>query len=202
MVNINGDIGGGRAFDVTWKFDNYSISGGTLTLNPYISDVSIVQTTNSASDSVSGSEFLVDSDDPSDLTYTINADPADEFGATATSLNLNPTLKSGSSHSLGLVYYDKFGRHGFVNPIGSVDIDYPSKRSGSNNQGGASAFIELAGKTTGNHIALPSWADSWQVVLSEPNTIFDSFSTRSVGLCSSKGQWPCGYQNSKGVCIP
>ena len=175
VVDASGDIGGGRAFDVTWKFDDYSISGTTLTLKPYISEVSVVQTSDDSTDAVSNSEFLVDSDEQSDLTYTINANPADEFGATATSLNLNPTLKSGSSHSFGLVYYDKFGRHGFVNPIGSVDIDYPSKRSGSNNQGAASAFIELAGKTTGNHISLPSWADSWQVVLSEPNTIFDSF---------------------------
>ena len=172
--NISGtSIGLDSEWEATFKFDDYSISGLEITVKPYLSDLVLIGTDGDLV--VDQGVFLVDSDEYSDLTYSDTDDPMSNEFASMSTLILTNTLKAGSSHSFGIVYYDKFGRHGFVNKIGSVDALYPSKRSDSDDKGSATAYIELTDKTAGNHITLPSWADSWQVVYGEPNTIFDSF---------------------------
>ena len=177
-------------FKVTFSFDDAELNGTVLTIKPYISDVRLIGGTAYPTSTgtftiykpLDSEQTFVSSDEQSDLTYAASSNPTAEFVAEMTSVNIVSSLKAGSNHSFGIVYYDKFGRHGFVNPIGSVDIDYPAKRGSEphagtpTKTGSALASIEFFDKNNGNHIDVPSWSDSWQIVLSEPNTIFDSFS--------------------------
>lgn len=168
-------------------FDDYTVAGLTITVRPYLSDLTLEST--DPRYVIDQTEFLPVSNQYSDLDYEDTDQPISEEDASWSTLILNNTLKSGSSHSFGIVYYDKFGRHGFVNKIGSVDALYPSKRglvSGETEvrAGTATAsilFTERVGLTLENLITLPTWADSWQVVYGEPNTIFDSFQYTTGG---------------------
>ena len=76
------------------------------------------------------------------------------------------TFKAGCTHELGIVYYDKWGRAGFVNPLGSVYVKHPSERSASEGKGNATLKIRI---TDGQDTLLQSddgipWADRFQIV--------------------------------------
>ena len=46
-----------------------------------------------------------------------------------------PTFKAGASHKLGIVYYDKYGRHGFVNDLGQFYVESFQERAGLDGYG-------------------------------------------------------------------
>jgi len=76
------------------------------------------------------------------------------------------TFKAGCTHELGIVYYDKWGRAGFVNPLGSVYVKHPSERSASEGKGNAALNVRI---TNGQDTLLQSddgipWADRFQIV--------------------------------------
>ena len=71
-----------------------------------------------------------------------------------------PTFKSGAGHSFGIVYYDKWGRSGFVNELGEVYVDSPPERS----SGRGSVAMKFDLSDTG--LNPPDWAESYQIVYS------------------------------------
>jgi hypothetical protein len=119
------------------------------------------------------------------FTYDGDTEAIQNKYASGLSVSMVPTFKAGSTHSFGIVYYDKFGRHGFVNPIGSVYAKYPQERSAGAGKGPVGVSFELTTKSPSQtpHIAsssIPSWAERWQIVYAGKNTIYD-FTQYEVG---------------------
>lgn len=81
--------------------------------------------------------------------------------AEATNTASGFSFKGGSSHDLGIVYYDKWGRSGFVNKIGSIYAQHPSERMPGDNKGGASINVSI---DDSKDATIPSWADKYQFV--------------------------------------
>ena len=84
-----------------------------------------------------------------------------------------PTFKAGASHKLGIVYYDKYGRHGFVNDLGQFYVESFQERSGLDGYGAAE--LSIAWKYD-----MPDWADRWSLVYGG-NTSFDNAVQYTVG---------------------
>ena len=82
------------------------------------------------------------------------------------------SFKSSATHEIGMVYYDERGRHGRVNPIGSVYIEGYGEREG----GKGKAMIKVSNI---RHQA-PSWAKKYKFVYSK-NTTYDNFIQYSAG---------------------
>lgn len=90
-----------------------------------------------------------------------------------TSVRALRTFKAGSSHELGVVYYDKYNRSGYVNVFGSTYVEPfgNSKREGKN--GPCSFRVSISSPP-------PSWAERFQIVYSGPSTI-GGFTTYTTG---------------------
>lgn len=73
------------------------------------------------------------------------------------------TFKSNSFHEFGVVYYDRRGRHGFVNPIGTKYA--PGYSDDERNKKGK---IDVSIQITSDH---PSWADSFRIVHSRSTSV-------------------------------
>ena len=89
------------------------------------------------------------------LTSTLYLPQVTAYGASSGSI---PTFKHGSSHDFGIVYFDRFGRSGFVNEIGSVYVKHPSERV-AGEEGAASVAFTIGNQNNG-----PDWADFYKVV--------------------------------------
>lgn len=93
------------------------------------------------------------------------------------SLAAGLSFKSSATHELGIVYYDERGRHGYVNPIGSVYVKgYSEQDRGTNLQG--PAFIKASGLNDSH--SPPSWAKTYKFVYTK-NTSIDKFVQYSAG---------------------
>ena len=87
------------------------------------------------------------------------------------------SFKSSATHELGIVYYDERGRHGYVNPIGSVYVKgYSEQDRGGNFQG--PAFIKASGLNESH--SPPDWARTYKFVYTK-NTSMDKFIQYSAG---------------------
>jgi len=103
----------------------------------------------------------------------IDADYVHDEVATAIIKSAKPTFKSGSTHSFGIVYYDKFNRSGFVNELGSCYVNTIPERA-ADSQGLGPASIEIAFPTTDNGgFNPPDWADRYQIVYAGADSISD-----------------------------
>ena len=71
----------------------------------------------------------------------------------------NGTFKHGSSHDFGIVFYDLFGRPGFVNKLGSVYVKHPSERTASELKGPAQIVLDIPQEQP-----QPYWAYQWAPV--------------------------------------
>lgn len=157
----------GAEVHVTFKLGEVTAATtATWTLKPRITKINIEQIDLSIGQlSVigSGEDSLFDCLVPSgtaasEVNYTsVNATYISDQLAIAETLGASPTFKSGSSYSLGVVLYDKWGRHGFVNELGSVFVDHIATRSSE--YGPASVNVNFA-----NYAYNPPWADSYQIV--------------------------------------
>ena len=157
--------------DVTFKFGEVtSATGAVVSLKPRITKISISDITFSVGQisfpGGGGAGTIFDCFDrpgisQNELTYSsVNTTYISSQVAIAETLGASPTFKSGASYSLGVVYYDKFGRHGFVNELGNIFVDHIATRSSS--YGPASVEINFD-----DYAGHPSWADSYQIVSSE-----------------------------------
>jgi hypothetical protein len=75
------------------------------------------------------------------------------------------TFKTNSSHDFGVVYYDERGRHGFVNPIGSLFIPGYSNQERGAAKGKVNVQISIPPP---QH---PSWATQYKIVHSRSTSI-------------------------------
>ena len=83
------------------------------------------------------------------------------------------SFKTKANHEFGIVYYDERGRHGAVQPVGSVYVPgYDTEDRGSSLKGAAKVKMEI------NH-APPSWATEYRVVYSG-NTSVSEFIQHTV----------------------
>lgn len=165
--SISGDV------DITFKFGEVtSATNAAWTLKPRVTKISFVEGSFSI-DSGGSAESIPDDDGSvydcyarggnlqSEVVYSsVNADYLDSEVAIAETLGASPTFKSGASYSLGVVYYDKWNRNGFVNELGNVFIDHIATRS--SNYGPAAIQIDFD-----DYDSHPSWAESYQIVCTE-----------------------------------
>lgn len=103
----------------------------------------------------------------------IDANYVHDEVATAIIKSAKPTFKSGSTHSFGIVYYDKFNRSGFVNELGSCYVNTIPERAAAT-QGLGPASIEIAFPTTADGgFNPPDWANRYQIVYAGADSISD-----------------------------
>jgi len=74
------------------------------------------------------------------------------------------TFKHGSTHEFGIVYYDKWGRSGFVNELGSVYVKHPSERAASEGKGSATVKVNITDAVDASLESEIPWATSYQIV--------------------------------------
>ena len=96
----------------------------------------------------------------SNLRYSFNT-PVEILGIAFTSATVDSSqksFKSGSSHALGIVYYDDRNRSGGVQELGDVYIEPLNDRSSENNLHGAASVVMRLPDSA------PSWARRWAPV--------------------------------------
>lgn len=178
----------GQYVEVDWGFDDYA-AGGTstaFTMQPYIKGIRLVSGNLSSLngglpyrsfeslDIVNQDVLDEDGQAQSEVAYSgysANFITSPVFSASNESYKSG--FKAGSSHTFGVVYYDKFNRSGNVNEIGTVYVDDISTRS--SNYGPASVTIDLSATTP------PDWATSYQIVYPGPDSIQDFVGYTSGG---------------------
>ena len=123
---------------------------------------------------VTTQDFLGVSDEQSDLSYDITntGGYVTNPQVFATAQPLISSFKAGSTHELGVVYYDKFNRSGFVNKIGSFNVKPFSNRT-TNEEGPVSINVRWTSQP-------PSWATSYQLVYPGAST-YESILSYTVG---------------------
>lgn len=101
------------------------------------------------------------------------------------------TFKAGCTHDLGIVYYDKYNRSGFVNKIGSFYAKHPGERS--SNRGVCSVEIDWNAS-----YEPPDWAERYQIVYGGMST-YESFTQYSVGRAypARKTEYPYTVNQAK-----
>lgn len=168
--NISGDIYAYIGFDFA---ANTEVVGEGLAIYPYVkqirprgSGITInLSGVAPADDTVITSTFSTFTNPSTQLIIqNANDNPAGYIlsrSASIGSTNIIPTFKHGSTHDFGIVYFDKWGRSGFVNEIGSVYVEAPCERTGSGNKGNANVEVTFAG---GLDDSIPEWADTFQMV--------------------------------------
>lgn len=75
------------------------------------------------------------------------------------------TFKTNSFHEFGVVYYDKRGRHGFVNPLKPI---YIPGYSDADRAGGGKGKVDVSIQVTSLH---PEWANSFKIVHSRSTSV-------------------------------
>ena len=78
------------------------------------------------------------------------------------------SFKAGALHDFGVVYFDKYGRAGFVNPLGTAYAKLQPERS-ANEYGPVSMRFNFAANATA-----PSWADHYKIVYAG-SSVADTF---------------------------
>ena len=97
----------------------------------------------------------------SNLRYQFDSNTVDILGVAFTSATIDSSqksFKSGSSHALGIVYYDDRNRSGGVQELGDVYIEPLNDRSSENNLYGAASVVMRLPDSA------PSWARRWSPV--------------------------------------
>ena len=169
-ISINCDI------TLTYMLDQTDTSGvndADFVIEPYISNVEL---SNVVVNNATLSPYVtqVTSDDQSDFTYDITNTTSyiNTEVATSNALNGVRSFKAGSTHELGVVYYDKYNRSGFVNKIGSFYVKPFSDRP-TGKQGMASITVSFSHEP-------PPWAAAYQLVYPGAST-YESFVTYTTG---------------------
>ena len=164
----------GADVSVSYAFEAvvHGTNDGDFVLKPYITNATFTNPTNSPF-SIYAQSF-VSSDEQSDLNYNItnttsylNQETADSNAVTSFR-----SFKAGCTHELGIVYFDKFNRSGFVNKLGSFYVKPFSDRS-AGEEGPASVTLTMDHEP-------PYWASAWQLVYPGAST-YESFVTYTTG---------------------
>tara|TARA_R110001592_G_scaffold122406_2_gene329162 strand:+ start:118 stop:4305 length:4188 start_codon:yes stop_codon:yes gene_type:complete len=166
---------------VTFRFDSSVTASvdGEFTLNPLVE--SIILTNVTLSDSLQWDAFQAFGEDR-DVLQSGSQNPSTPSGAhissraaSATSIGNIKSFKAGSTHELGVVYYDKFNRSGNVNRLGSFYAEwFGGGARPANKEGPTAVNIDWAS------YAPPSWADRWQIVYNGGSS-YDSYVQYTTG---------------------
>jgi len=160
---------------VSYAFEaDVSGSGdGDFVLKPYITNATFTNPTQSSGEFSIYAQSFVSSDEQSDLNYNItNTTYLNQETADSNALTSLRSFKAGCTHDLGIVYFDKFNRSGFVNKLGSFYVKPFSARS-TNEEGPVSVTLTMASQP-------PDWASAWQLVYPGAST-YESFVTYTTG---------------------
>lgn len=194
---LNSQYGNGHVFTdipviVDFKFgEDISATGTTITLKPRITNIKL--NTSNYDPYLSGDFYtglpwpwLIDpnvtdfnqlyslqGDDQVECDYQVDSAPLSNFNATLSSTGVSTSFKAGANHAFGIVYYDKYGRCGFVNEIGNAYVKYPAERT---TQESTSVSIGVSFDQDQNP---PLWAESYQLVYGGPSV--SSFFQYTVG---------------------
>ena len=151
-----------------------TVDSTSFIIKPYISTWSFLDVS-----ATSGDEFVFGnytfnlSDEQSDISYSINSGYLSNAVFVSSSLQSTRTFKAGSSHDLGVVYYDEYNRSGFVNKIGSFYVhpfgDPNRTISLTDYNGAASVSVSFTSQP-------PNWAKTFQLVYGGMSTFSDFFS--------------------------
>ena len=92
-------------------------------------------------------------------------------------------FKWGCSHDLGVVYYDKYNRSGFVNKLGSFYVKHPAERTEEESRIFAGVQVSFSDLTVGGEwfSNAPSWAESFQIVYTGRNSYSDFLTYTTAG---------------------
>jgi hypothetical protein len=168
---------------VNFAFDEAAAdvdNDGDFIIKPYITFASLSNITGIGTNTYTTQTWSDDqdgqSDEQSDLTYVYTNTSSYLSGQTvfSSASRTVTSFKSGSTHELGVVYYDKYNRSGFVNKLGSFYVKpfYERASDGSEN-GPASVEATFTSEP-------PSWAASYQFVYPGAST-FSSFLSYTTG---------------------
>jgi hypothetical protein len=151
-----------------------TVDSTSFIIKPYISTWSFLDVSATSGDEfVFGNYTFNPSDEQSDIFYTINNGYLSNALFVSSSLQTTRTFKAGSSHDLGVVYYDEYNRSGFVNKIGSFYVhpfgDPNRTISSTAYNGSASASVSFTSQP-------PDWAKTFQLVYGGMSTFSDFFS--------------------------
>ncbi len=169
----------GRPSMYGWGVNSYNrtyIKGATdgaqngLSFCPALKGPSSV-TPGDASSNAASLMYYTTSEYPIDLLHPDIEVTSSNYLSTSYDVNYK-SFKTSSHHDFGVVYFDKYGRHGYVNPIGSVYVDGYSDQE---RDGKGRVDIEVS---MGNNP--PSWAKYWKLVHSKSVTV-DSFIQYTAG---------------------
>jgi len=91
------------------------------------------------------------------------------------------TFKSGCSHKFGIVYFDRHGRPGYVNDLGSVEVKpfghsdrtFEVNSQSTDHQGPCTISVDMLSSP-------PTWASTYQIVYSDMQT-WEKFESFTVG---------------------
>jgi len=176
----NFDAGDSLAFGadvvVSYAFEADASGSGDadFVLKPYITNATFTNPTqNSGAFSIYAQSFT-SSQDQGDLSYVISNTTAylNQETADSNALTSVGSFKAGCTHELGIVYFDKFNRSGFVNKLGSFYVEPFSARS-ADEEGPVSVTLTMDSEP-------PDWASAWQLVYPGAST-YESFITYTTG---------------------
>jgi hypothetical protein len=169
----------GRPSMYGWGVNSYNrtyIKGTTegaqngLSFCPALKGPFSVSSANASSNAAS-LMYYTTSEYPIDLLHPDIEVTSSNYLSTSYDVNYK-SFKTSSHHDFGVVYFDKYGRHGYVNPIGSV---YVAGYSDQERDEKGRVDIEVS---MGNNP--PSWAKYWKLVHSKSVTV-DSFIQYTAG---------------------
>ena len=173
---------------VRWRFDEGTSTGDTIVFTPRIQSMVLkgvsglhptttlntiqnllfpngTQDNGLTIDAVSGNN----QNEHTFTSITNDITPLRQTRINATSSAL--TFKHSETHAFGIVFFDKFGRSGFVNELGSVYVKAPAERS-PQAFGPVGMTFDLS--DTDLNSSIPTWADSYQIVYAGSSAI-DTF---------------------------
>lgn len=157
---------------VRWKFgETASSTNDQVVLKPRIIAIEVVEapTVSDAGDYATIAGFDLNQN-VGDFTFTnqnrvnfssITNDITGARNVLIRTLGVTPTFKAGATHAFGVVFYDKYGRSGFVNELGSVYVQNANERS---TEGAGPVSMEFDFSDLDITAQLPPWADSYQIV--------------------------------------
>ena len=165
--------------NVYWKFsEQTTVADGTatLTFTPRIDRIELV---NWSVTGANPNSYTVTPNQESVLAFS--ADEAADFSFTEESQQMGSedsveivgsgnlsSFKAGALHDFGIVYFDKYGRSGFVNEIGTAYAKLQPERS-AGEYGPVSMKFSFAADLTA-----PTWADHYKIVYAG-SSVADTF---------------------------
>lgn len=170
-INVTGDLTTTMSLAsliLTFRFgENDTATGDVVEFKPRLTGAELITPILASTGSYSsvqihpGDVLGVDGDNQNEVNYSAITNTIASESVSIKSFAGVPTFKQGATHSFGIVFYDKYGRSGFVNELGSVYAKAPHERA-TPAFGPVSMQFDLSSTDLTSQI--PSWADSYQIV--------------------------------------